>query len=50
MRTVTLIVVLVALVSGVARAQDAKPAFEVASVKRNMSGAPGFRWAHCDVR
>ena len=41
MRRVTLIVVLVALVSTVARAQDAKPAFEVASVKRNIS-EPGF--------
>ena len=42
MRTVTLIVVLAAFVSAVAVAQQAKPAFEVASVKRNTSGAPGF--------
>lgn len=42
MRTVTVVVVLVPLVAGVAGAQESKPAFEVASVKRNMSGAPGF--------
>ena len=38
MRTATLVVVLLTLVSEVTRAQEAKPAFEVASVKRNMLG------------
>jgi hypothetical protein len=38
MRTVTIIVVLAALVTGVAGAQEPKPAFEVASVKRNVLG------------
>jgi len=42
MRTVTLIVVLAALVAGVVGAQEPKPAFEVASVKRNISGEPGL--------
>ena len=38
MRTATLIVVLVALVPELTGAQQPKPAFEVASVKRNLSG------------
>jgi uncharacterized protein (TIGR03435 family) len=42
MRAVTLIVVLVAPASELVGAQQAKPAFEVASIKRNLSGAPGF--------
>src|SRR5687767_3202441 len=42
MRTVTVVVVFAALLSEALSAQEARPAFEVASVKRNMSGAPGF--------
>ena len=42
MRTMTLVVVLVALVSGVSRAQELKPTFEVASIKRDVAGAQGF--------
>lgn len=42
MRTATFIVVLVALASVLARARQPGLAFEVASVKRNVSGAPGF--------
>jgi Protein of unknown function (DUF3738) len=41
MRTLTLIVVLVALATTLTEAQDAKPAFEVASVRLNMSKEPG---------
>ena len=45
MRTVTLIVVLVALASEFAGAQQPKAAFEVASVKRSESGAlPTSGW------
>ena len=43
MRTVTLIVVLVALASEFAGAQQPKAAFEVASVKRSESGVQGSR-------
>ena len=42
MRRVTLMVVLVGLATALAGAQEPRRAFEVASVKRNMLGAPGF--------
>jgi hypothetical protein len=46
MRTVSVIVVLGALLSEVTGAQQApKPAFEVASVKRNLSGGQASRGA-----
>ena len=42
MRAMRFLAVLVALPSVVSQAQESTPRFEVASIKRNVAGAPGF--------